>query len=259
MSGAGSSFISRQLATALSSAKRVVVFTGAGVSAESGIPTFRDELTGLWKQFDPSELATPKAFSRDPALVWGWYEWRRMKVLQAQPNPAHVAIAELARRLPKLTVITQNVDALHERAGSTGVIHLHGSLHEPRCFACGRPYLLGADIPVEPEDGRRVEPPRCLKCNGKVRPGVVWFGEMLPEMATHVAFEAASECDFLLSIGTSGAVYPAAQIPSIARQVGAVVVHINPQSVAVWPQREYSLIGLAGEVLPALIAEAFGG
>ena len=125
------------LAETLRSAQHVVVFTGAGVSAESGIPTFRDALTGLWERFDASSLATAEAFRADPALVWGWYEWRRMKVLQAKPNPAHLAIAELARHVPRLTLVTQNVDDLHERAGSREVIHLHGSLHQPRCFDCG--------------------------------------------------------------------------------------------------------------------------
>jgi len=127
--------IPSSLLSALRSARHVVVFTGAGVSAESGIPTFRDALTGLWERFDPAELATADAYRRDPALVWGWYEWRRMKVLQARPNPAHMAIAELAGHVPQLTLITQNVDDLHERAGSREVIHLHGSLHRPRCFA----------------------------------------------------------------------------------------------------------------------------
>ncbi len=136
------------LISALRSARHVVVFTGAGVSAESGIPTFRDALTGLWERFDPGELATPEAFRRDPALVWGWYEWRRMRVLQSQPNPAHLAIADLARHVPQLTLITQNVDDLHERAGSEDVIHLHGSLHRPRCFACARE-------PAEATAGRR--------------------------------------------------------------------------------------------------------
>src|SRR5690606_27993234 len=135
-------------------ARHVVVFTGAGVSAESGIPTFRDALAGLWERFDPADLATPDAFRRDPALVWGWYEWRRMKVLQAQPNPAHLAIATLAERVPTLTLVTQNVDALHERAGSRDVIHLHGSLHAPRCFACARPHTL-TETPEEPAEGRR--------------------------------------------------------------------------------------------------------
>ena len=242
------------LSTALRNARHLVVFTGAGVSAESGIPTFRDALSGLWERFDPAELATPSAFRRDPALVWGWYEWRRMKVLQAQPNPAHRAIAALAERVPKLTLITQNVDDLHERAGSRDVIHLHGSLHAPRCFACGRPHAI-SEVPEEPAEGRRLEPPRCQRCNGKVRPGVVWFGEALPEAALRAAFKAAGECDVLLSIGTSGVVQPAASIPQLALQAGATVAHINPQPSGQGGAREFSLAGAAGVVLPELLGQ----
>ena len=242
------------LSIALRNARHLVVFTGAGVSAESGIPTFRDALSGLWERFDPAELATPEAFARDPALVWGWYEWRRMKVLQAQPNPAHRAIAALAERVPKLTLITQNVDDLHERAGSRDVIHLHGSLHAPRCFACGRPHAI-SEVPEEPAEGRRLEPPRCQRCNGKVRPGVVWFGEALPEAALRAAFKAAGECDVLLSIGTSGVVQPAASIPQLALQAGATVAHINPQPSGQGGAREFSLAGAAGVVLPELLRQ----
>lgn len=169
------------IAKRLQEAKHVVVFTGAGVSAESGIPTFRDALTDLWERFDPAQLATTEAFRADPNLCWGWYEWRRRKVLQAQPNEAPFAIAELAKHVPKLTVVTQNVDDLHERAGSDGVIHLHGSLHSPRCIDCGNAH----ESPLPPgelsEEGGRLEPPRCNACNGYIRPGVVWFGEMLPD------------------------------------------------------------------------------
>lgn len=211
-------------------ARNIVVFTGAGVSAESGIPTFRDSLTGLWERFDAASLATPEAFCADPALVWGWYEWRRMKVLQAQPNPAHKAIAELARHVPNLTLITQNVDDLHERAGSTEVLHLHGSLHQPRCFECGKAPEQPQGMPTEPESGRRLQPPHCLTCGGLLRPGVVWFGESLPANALSAAFAAAQQCDLLLSVGTSGVVYPAAEVPKQAWQAGAVVVHVNPQA-----------------------------
>ena len=167
----------------LRDARHVVVFTGAGASAESGIPTFRDALTGLWERFDPAQLATSEAFRADPALCWGWYEWRRNKVIQAQPNGAHYAIAELTRYVPKLTVVTQNVDDLHERAGSQHVIHLHGSLHSPRCIDCGLAYVFPLTSDVLPESGSRIEPPLCVACSGYIRPGVVWFGEMLPKDA----------------------------------------------------------------------------
>jgi len=246
------------LLDALRNARHLLVFTGAGVSAESGIPTFRDALTGLWERLDPAELATPDAFAHDPALVWGWYEWRRKKVLAAQPNLAHHVIAELVTCVPRLTLVTQNVDDLHERAGNTDVIHLHGSLHQPRCSVCGQPHALHSDAPIEPEEGRRLEPPRCVHCGERVRPGVVWFGETLPEAALNAAFEAARDCDCLLSIGTSGVVQPAAMIPQLAAESGAVVAHVNSQSMTVLGPRQVSLVGPAGKVLPALIDVAFG-
>nr|BFD41335.1 NAD-dependent deacylase [Pseudomonas sp. FFPRI_1] len=241
----------------LAQARHLLVFTGAGVSAESGIPTFRDALSGLWEHFDPARLATPQAFREDPALVWGWYEWRRLKVLEAQPNPAHLAIAELARRVPRLTLVTQNVDDLHERAGSSEVLHLHGSLHTPKCFACNRPFNGQLPVPELPEQGASLEPPRCSGCNGKIRPGVVWFGEALPQQALKDAFKAADECDLLLSVGTSGLVQPAAQIPLRALRQGACVLHINPQPQACSAPEEYSLTGKAGELLPELVRRAF--
>lgn len=245
------------LIMSLRTASHIAVFTGAGVSAESGIATFRDSLTGLWERFDAASLATPEAFQADPALVWGWYEWRRMQVLQAQPNPAHQAIAELARHVPRLTLITQNVDDLHERAGSPDVIHLHGSLHTPRCFRCGKAPATSLGTPDEPEGGRRLEPPRCSACEGPLRPGVVWFGESLPVDALNAAYEAARDCDVLLSVGTSGVVYPAAEVPELAWRAGATVVHVNPQPQASHREREFALVGPAGEQLPDLVNQAF--
>ena len=246
------------LAQQLRDASRVVVFSGAGLSAESGIPTFRDALSGLWERFDSAALATAQAFRNDPALVWGWYEWRRAKALAAQPNAAHLAIAKLATRVPTLTVVTQNVDDLLERAGCPEVLHLHGSLGSPRCFACARPYELKGEQLDEPEEGRAIEPPRCLHCNGKVRPGVVWFGESLPDDVWRKALAAVKKCDLLLSVGTSGLVQPAAEIPQIALQNGARVVHINVQPETIVGEREFSLVGRAAEVLPRLIEQAFG-
>ncbi|MBB3104809.1 SIR2 family NAD-dependent protein deacylase [Azomonas macrocytogenes] len=256
--GAGSfGSIPLELIEGLRSSRHVVVFTGAGVSAESGVPTFRDALTGLWARYDPLALATPEAFQQDPDLVWGWYEWRRLRTLQASPNPAHHAIAELARRVPRLTLITQNVDDLHERAGCQDVLHLHGSLHHPRCFNCAAAFNGLLETTNEPPVEKRQSPPCCPICSGPVRPGVVWFGEALPEKAMHEAFAAASECDLLLSVGTSGAVYPAALIPSLAWQGGALVAHINPQPSSLHSVREYNLTGFAGEVLPALLDAVF--
>lgn len=249
--------IPKELVSALQEAKHVVVFTGAGVSAESGIPTFRDTLTGLWERFDAEDLATPGAFRKDKELIWGWYEWRRMKVLLAQPNPAHIAIAALAQLVPKLTVVTQNVDDLHERAGSTDVLHLHGNLHSPRCFACGRPHILPPEIPEEPEGGRRLSPPVCTQCGGFIRPGIVWFGEELPVSELHRAFAAAKDCDVLLAIGTSGLVQPAVRIPSLAKQAGACLVQINPTSTGLDRECSWSLRGAAGEIMPSLLQAAF--
>ena len=237
----------------LKTSQRVVVLTGAGISAESGIPTFRDALTGLWARFDAEQLATPEAFRRDKALVWGWYEWRRMRVLQCQPNRGHQALARLAEIVPEFALITQNVDDLHERAGSGAVVHLHGSLHAPRCTACATPHQLPPGIPTEPEGGRRIDPPACIHCGHDVRPGVVWFGEGLPEQAWQHAEEAVHRCDLLLSIGTSGLVYPAAGLPVLARQLGKPVVVINPNKTDHDRQATLILRGKAGEVLPRLL------
>lgn len=243
---------------ALRAARRVAVLTGAGVSAESGIATFRDAQTGLWERFAAEDLATPEAFRRDPALVWGWYEWRRMQVLRAGPNPAHRAIAALAERVPALSLITQNVDDLHERAGSRGVVHLHGSLHAPRCFDCGEPFAFPAAAPREPDGGRRLAPPRCARCGGAVRPGVVWFGESLPVDAWREAGQAVADCELLLAVGTSGLVHPAAGLPALARRHGATVVLINPVPTALDAVAQHLLRGKAGELLPALLDAAFG-
>jgi NAD-dependent deacetylase len=249
--------IPEELIKKLRSAERVVVFTGAGVSAESGIPTFRDALTGLWENFDAEDLATPQAFKRDPALVWGWYEWRRMKVLRAQPNAAHLAIATLTKLVPRLTLITQNVDDLHERAGNLDVIHLHGRINKPFCFACKRSYEYPAGIPDEPEGGRQIAPTRC-KCGGRIRPGVVWFGESLPDIAWDAANNAAYRCDAFLCIGTSSLVQPAARLPNLAVQRGALVIQVNPNPTSLDAQASLNLEGAAGEVLPWLLDKVWG-
>jgi NAD-dependent deacetylase len=249
---------SSDLISAMREAKHVVVFTGAGVSAESGIPTFRDSLTGHWERFSAEDLATPAAFRKDKDFVWGWYEWRRMKVLLAQPNPAHIAIAALARHVPQLSVVTQNVDDLHERAGSADVLHLHGSLHHPFCKTCGQPYAFPPGIPDEPEGGRRLSPPGCSECGGHVRPGVVWFGEEMPVRELHRAFTHAKNCDLLFTIGTSGMVQPAAQIPLEALRGGAKVVQINPSRTSMDDSCTWSLRGAAGDILPGLVQVAFG-
>ena len=241
------------LLSALRRARRVVVFTGAGVSAESGLATFRDALTGLWSRFDPEQLATPEAFRRDPELVWGWYESRRMRVMRAQPNAAHRAIADLERRHPAFTLVTQNVDDLHERAGSRDPVKLHGSLFAPRCFACGKPGRHPAGVPDEPEEGRRLAPPRCAGCGHMIRPGVVWFGEMLPQEALRRAFEAAASCDLLLSVGTSSLVHPAAQLPILAKRAGAVVAQVNTNPTVLDDIADFNIHAPAAVSLPALL------
>ena len=243
---------------ALRSARHVVILTGAGVSAESGIATFRDRLGGLWAQFDPADLATPEAFRRDPALVWGWYEWRRMHILKARPNPAHRAIAQMAGCVPALTLVTQNVDDLHERAGSENVVHLHGQIAAPYCERCRRPYALGNTVPELPDGGTPVEPPRCVLCAGRIRPGVVWFGEDLPRAAWQCAQEAAASADVLFSVGTSSVVQPAASLLGIAARAGAVTVQVNPNPTAHETLVNYALQGPAGKVLPELLSQAWG-
>jgi NAD-dependent deacetylase len=244
------------LASALQEARRVVVFTGAGISAESGIATFRDALTGLWSRFDAQAMATPEAFRSHPDIVWGWYEWRRAQVLRAAPNAAHRAIAELERRVPELIVVTQNVDDLHERAGSTHVAHLHGSLHAPRCSSCGAPQPFPEGAPNEPEEGRRIAPPACARCGAPVRPGVVWFGESLPADAWNTAIRAAERCDLLLSIGTSALVYPAAELPQRALAAGAIVAQINPAATPLDARAHHNLRGAAADIVPELLASA---
>ena len=231
---------------ALRAARHVAVLTGAGVSAESGIPTFRDALTGLWSRFRAEELATPEAFARDPALVWSWYRWRRERVLAAEPNPGHRALAELEGKVPLLTLITQNVDGLHQRAGSRAVIELHGNIVRARCTREG----TVAEAWVECEPG----PPSCARCGAPLRPDVVWFGESLPEAALAQAWEAARSCDVMLSVGTSNLVQPAASLPWVAVDAGATVIVVN---TSLEGQRTgasvHLLAGRAGEILPGLV------
>jgi NAD-dependent deacetylase len=230
---------------ALAHARRVCVLTGAGISAESGVPTFRDALTGLWERYNPEELATPEAFRRNPRLVWEWYAHRRELVESVKPNAGHVAIAELERRVPEFTLITQNVDGLHARAGSRRIIELHGNITRT---TCSREHRIIASW----EDTGEV-PPRCPHCQGLLRPDVVWFGETLPEKALQEAMEAASACDLLISVGTSGIVYPAASIPGIARASGAFTLEVNPVETALSSSMDHSLRGPAGKILPALV------
>jgi len=251
--------VSADLRRRLQGAAHVVVFTGAGVSAESGIPTFRDRMTGLWRNFDAQSLATPDAFERDPALVWGWYEWRRSSVLGCGPNAAHRAIASLAHRVQRLTLITQNVDDLHERAGSSHVLHLHGRLCSPYCSACGREHPLSPTMPPEPEGGRKLEPPRCGHCGGRIRPGVVWFGESLPRQPWEQAVQATGACDAFLCVGTSSVVEPAAGLTRAAIAAGAATIQVNIDSTWLDGLVTLNLRGPAASMLPGLVSEVWPG
>lgn len=231
-------------------AETVVVLTGAGMSAESGIATFRDAETGLWSRFDPQQLATEDAFRADPDLVFGWYAWRYDQWATTRPNAGHEALARWGDRAD-VRVVTQNIDDLHERAGSTWVRHLHGSLFTWRCFDCGRPYV--GPIPQPDHEAGRVPPPRCGSCGGPIRPGVVWFGEMLPTDALDDGIQACQDADLVLVVGTSGIVYPAAGLPEIALGLGTPVVEVNPDSTPLTYRADAALRGTAATVLPALV------
>jgi NAD-dependent deacetylase len=237
------------LVEALRDAERVVALTGSGISAESGVPTFREAQTGLWERYDPQQLATPQAFARDPRLVWDWYAWRRRLVAEAEPNSGHRALAELERRVPEFSLVTQNVDGLHARAGSRNVIELHGSILRSKCS-------LEGEV-AEPEEHDDSVPPRCPRCGSFLRPDVVWFGEMLPPGAFEAASVAARRCDVFLSVGTSSLVYPAAALPYEALESGAALVEVNPSETPLTPHADYSLRGSAGQALPALLLRLF--
>jgi NAD-dependent deacetylase len=239
----------RTLARELSAASAVTVLTGSGISAESGVPTFREAQTGLWARYDPQELATPEAFERNPRLVWEWYEWRRGLVSAAEPNAGHRALANLERLVPSLRLLTQNVDGLHQRAGSGAVVELHGNITRSKCAAQGT---------VEESSGEYGIPPRCPRCGAYLRPDVVWFGEALPGAAMREASVAAWECDVFLSVGTSGLVYPAAALPFEALESGATVVEVNPEATPLTASAHHVLSGLAGELLAELVGALEG-
>lgn len=249
---------SPQLLDSLHAARAIAVLTGAGISAESGVPTFRDAQTGLWAQYDPTELATPQAFQRNPKLVWEWYAWRRELVGKAYPNLGHIALADMERHLTArqshFTLITQNVDGLHRQAGSQNILELHGNIHRTKCFREN-------EVVEEWADTGDV-PPLCPRCGAYLRPDVVWFNESLPQTEWRAAVEAATSCDLFFCIGTSSLVQPAASLPHYALQAGAVVVEINPNETPLSqnpsPGRLYSLRGKAGDLLPQLVAAVWG-
>lgn len=241
----------RQAAEVLAQARRLVVLTGAGVSKESGIPTFRDAQEGLWARYDPMRLATMEGFLADPELVWNWYQYRLGLVEGCQPNPAHYAIAELDRHLPHVVVVTQNIDGLHALAGSSDVVELHGNIRRFKCLS-GHGGLTMADLA-----GQERVPPRCPLdgCDALVRPDVVWFGEMLDEATLGRAIEESRACDVMLVVGTSGVVQPAASLPHYARSAGGRIIEVNPRRSELTHLADLYLAGPAGEILPELVTE----
>lgn len=240
-----------QLAQILADSQRLVVSTGAGISKESGIPTFRDAMDGLWAKYDATQLATPSAFVQNPKLVWDWYQYRRELVGKAKPNAGHYALAELEDLLPQIVIVTQNVDGFHQMVGSTDVVCLHGNIMLNKCFAnCrGTPTYVDPNL-LEGNDS----PPRCPHCQkAYVRPDVVWFEEMLPPDALTRAFELSRTADVMLVIGTSGAVYPAAQLPFITHENGGIVLEINPNESGISSIARHRLAAPSGEVLPRIV------
>jgi NAD-dependent deacetylase len=239
-----------EAARLLRSAHRVAVLTGAGMSAESGIATFRDALTGLWASYDPEELATPQAFARQPRLVWDWYAERRARVGAVHPNPGHYALVEIENRIAEFTLITQNVDGLHSEAGSRHLLELHGNIRRVRCSGEGTVVARWSDAGGLP--------PSCPECGALLRPDVVWFGELLPPAESDAAWRAAESCELFLSVGTSNVVEPAASLPWLARRHGAEVVVVNTSMEG---QQQglgiLHLTGRAGVVLPALVQTAW--
>ena len=234
-----------KLIQTIRAAKHIVILTGAGVSAESGIPTFREAQTGLWAQYEPTELASPEAFDRDPQVVWDWYAWRRELCAAKAPNAGHLALVELAALVPKLTLVTQNVDGLHQRAGSADVIELHGNIER---IICRHHHHIA-------ENWRDLTgtPPKCPTCGSLLRPDVVWFGENLPLEQVQRAFDSAEACDLIFSIGTSSVVYPAAYLPQQAKLNDALFVEINPDETPISYMADFIIRAPSGKALPAIV------
>jgi len=240
--------LSPRLQAVLARAELVVAFTGAGISAESGVPTFRG-VDGIWKKMRPEELASMDGFLANPSLVWEWYQHRRTIVHAVQPNAGHQALVDMENIFPQVTIVTQNIDNLHRRAGSNRVIELHGNIERNYCLQCGARY--GEELAVRPDSA-----PTCSRCGGLVRPDVVWFGEMLPEDAWEEAMHACEAADILISIGTSSVVYPAASLPMAAKRSGSFLLEVNPEPTPLTPSVDEYLPGPAGTVLPLLVDRA---
>ncbi len=231
----------------LASAKKVAMLTGAGVSAESGIKTFRDP-DGLWAKFNPAELASADGFMSNQQLVWDWYQERRSIISECKPNAGHYAIAEMETMFEDFALITQNVDRLHQTAGSKNIYELHGNIVDNHCFDCDEPYLDD----INPHDNKM---PPCKKCGGRIRPSVVWFGEMLPEYDLTQGINAAEECDVFFSVGTSAEVYPASNLPIIAADSGAFVIEINPTATVISPRMHKVIRMTSAQALPIIVEE----
>lgn len=238
------SILSEALKSYIKKDKRVVVLTGAGISAESGVPTFRGE-NGLWKKFKPEELATFDAFISNPQLVWEWYEYRRKLISEVKPNPSHYGLVEMQSYFENFHLVTQNVDGLHQKAGSKEVIELHGNIKRNKCVGCGQKF-------EELEISSKEIPPKC-RCGGMLRPDVVWFGEMLPQEAMNNAYEYSTYCDLFFSIGTSALVYPAASLPLIAKRAGAYLVEVNLEKTELSSLADEVFLGKAGEIMPEIV------
>ncbi|MCB0366921.1 MAG: NAD-dependent deacylase [Bdellovibrionaceae bacterium] len=244
---------SKTLRDLIANKASVCVLTGAGVSAESGVPTFREK-DGLWAKFKPEELASMDAFMGNPLRVWEWYQHRLKVIREVQPNPGHKALAQWQRLVPDFTLLTQNVDGLHQRAGSENVLELHGNINRSFCVSCHH-VVDEIELELLKEGGApaKEDLPKCPQCQDLLRPDVVWFGEMLPGDILHASDQAARRCQLFLSIGTMGVVFPAAGLPLAAIQSGAYVVEINPDETELTPYMSESLRGPSGKILPQLI------
>jgi NAD-dependent deacetylase len=236
-----------ELIRIIRSATHILVLTGAGISAESGIPTFREAQTGLWAKYNPEDLATPEAFQRNPRLVWEWYAWRRDLVQKAVPNPGHIALTAMEKVVPNFHLITQNVDNLHRISGSQNIIEFHGNIFQTKCSY--------EDIIIESWPETSDIPPRCPRCNHFLRPNVVLFGEPIPQEAITLAANLIQSCEVFFSIGTSSLVEPAASLPITARQHGSVLVEINLEPTPLTYLADFVLQGPSGIILPELIAD----
>lgn len=242
----------QQAADLIARSISIVVLTGAGVSKESGVPTFRDALDGLWSQYDPMKLATPHAFENNPKLVWDWYQFRREMMGNAEPNPGHFALADLERKCPGILLVTQNVDDLHEQAGNQNIIHLHGNIMQNKCFFNCRGNPTPVDISTIDWD-QESGPPLCPHCARWVRPDVVWFTEPLPGRELQAAEHASADCELMIVVGTSGLVTPAATLPHYAKHSKAKIIEVNPQHSMVTRIADIVLQGPSGEVLPRVM------